>query len=811
MIQLIAMALGMAAALAAQDGAILTGAVSDPRGAAIAGAQVRLFRQDGGTVLRTVTDGRGVYRFERLAPGAFILEVEQQGFRSSTSVVRVDRSTLANSDVALALAGVHQSVIVTAAAAPQQAEEISKAVSVVTAAEIRDRNEFALTEIVRTAPGVLITTGGGPGQNASIRIRGLRADAAGVLVDGLRLRDATTLQGDASSLVPVLNFINADRVEVLRGSASSLYGTNAVGGVVNVVTGEGGSPWHGDLHAEAGNLGLYRARGAIGGGAFGDRLKFSAGFLHLNVTEGVDGNDANRSTGIQSFLRYDLAPGMNVAGRVWASGDFVRINVSPSTGGVPAANIPAAGAIPAIPLSPDGVAILNAGGRPEYGRATYVPGRDDPDNRRWTRFHTTALTFRHSPGPRAGWQASYQRVHAWREFLNGPLGGGFQPAAENYSNYVGDIDTFDVRGNAQPAAWISLTGGYEFEREAYFDRQLNNLPPPGLISVRTRISQRAHAGYFASRLGMLDRRLHVSFSGRAQGFRLSRPEFETTGAANNYAQAPLAPPKTALTGDLSIAYLFPRPATKLRAHAGNAYRAPALYERFGGGFSANPATGLVNFTAWGDPRLASDRYNSVDAGIDQYLFDTRVRLSATYFYTRIVSVSAFDFSGFINPATDPFRRSSGYLNGPGGISRGVELSWEARPQRSLALNGAYTYANVNQDRALTVAGFFKTFGTPAHLATLVATKRWTRRFDTTADVFRGSGYYTPFFALTSSRAFEFPGFTKVDLGAAYRFREGEAGSARVFGKVENVFNERYYHNGWLAPRATFVIGLGYGF
>jgi iron complex outermembrane receptor protein len=201
----------------------------------------------------------------------------------------------------------------------------------------------------------------------------------------------------------------------------------------------------------------------------------------------------------------------------------------------------------------------------------------------------------------------------------------------------------------------------------------------------------------------------------------------------------------------------------------------------------------------------------VDGGFDQYLFNNRLRFSATYFYTRIVSITAFDSSGFVRPDTDPFGRSLGYINGPGGISRGFELGVEARPIRGLTLNAAHTYVRAGQDRPSNIPGFYKLAGTPAHLTSFVVTRQWTRRIDTTVDVFRSSGYYTGFFAVTSSRPFQFPGFTKVDLTAAYRFWESDRRSARLYGKVDNLFNERYYQNAWLAPRATFLFGLGYGF
>ena len=67
-----------------------------------------------------------------------------------------------------------------------------------------------------------------------------------------------------------------------------------------------------------------------------------------------------------------------------------------------------------------------------------------------------------------------------------------------------------------------------------------------------------------------------------------------------------------------------------------------------------------------------------------------MRASATYFYTYLQNVITFDFSGFINPATDPFGRFGGYRNTKGGIARGVELSSDANVTRSLTVSAAYT-------------------------------------------------------------------------------------------------------------------------
>jgi vitamin B12 transporter len=803
------LAASLAASAFAQSGITLRGRVKDPQDAAIPAATLRLFRQDTGTSLRGLTDNEGRYSFERLTAGSFLLQVEKEGFQSMTKDIEIKSDTSIN--VTLQVAGVSDSVLVTAAGAPQKLDEISKAVSVVSSEEIRNRDEYALSETLRTVPGLLITNGGGPGQNTSIRIRGLRTDAAAVLVDGLRFRDATTTQGDSSSFMSTFNIVSPDHIEVLRGSASSLYGTNAVAGVINVVTQEGGGPLHGEWQGEGGSLGLLRTRANVGGGAFGDRFKYSAGLLHLNIRHGIDGHDANRSTGGQGFARYDLLPDASLTGRFWGSDDFVQTNISPTTTGVPAANFPTSAIIPATPLSSSNVAILSARGVPDYTGATFIPGRDDPDSRRASRFYTGALTFRQALSARTSWQASYQRVHTSRVFENGPAGTGSQPAVSNYSRYAGDIDTINAQATGQLASWFALTGGYEYEREGYFDTQTNNLPGTRLFTERTTIGENSYAGYFAGRLSLAKRRLQLTFSGRAQNFQLANPRFQYTGTASPYAAVKLSDPAAAFTGDVSAAYLIAATNTKLRAHFGNAYRAPSLFERFGGGFSNNPVNGDTVFTAFGDPRLSPDRYNSVDGGVDQYLFQNRVRVALTYFYTRVVSITAFDSSGVVRPATDPFGRTSGYINGSGGISRGVEFAAEARPIKTLTLSGSYTYVNENTDRDISVAGFWKILGVPAHTASVVATKYWGRKLDTTFYLFRSSLYYTSFFAVTRSRAFEFPGFTKGTLVASYRVWENERRSARLYGKVDNLFNQRYYQNGWLAAGATAIAGIGYSF
>jgi vitamin B12 transporter len=798
----------LAVSLTAQSQSEVSGQVKDSQGRVVPDTRLWLFRQDLSEPVITFSDAQGDFRFEGIQPGAVVVEVQKEGFRSQAINLQVDKHSPKVLDVTLDIAGVNETVIVTAGGEAQTAAEVSKAYSNISRDEIVNRNEYSIANLLATVPGVKIFNEGGPGQYTTMSIRGLPTSAGAILVDGLRFRDAATTQADATSFLSTLNVNDVDHIEVLRGSGSSLYGTNAVGGAVNIVTDQGGGATHGQIQLEGGNLGLIRGRASIAGGALKDKLKYSLGLSYLNVMSGVDGQNAYRSAGIQGSVRYDFSSKMSLSGRFWGSDDFSILDSTPTNFGIPSSNISSSIIVPAIPLSQAGVNILLAGGTPNFGNATYIPNANDPGSQAASRFENTAVIFRDVISSVVDLQASYQLVHTGRTYNDGPGGIGYQPLADDFSQYTGTINTAGLRGTARITPWFSVTGGYEYERENYFDHQNNNLPAPNLITEETHAHQQSNAGYFAAQFALLHRRLQISLSGRWQAFDLSSPNFQYNGTGNPYTNLSLTAPH-ALTGDASIAYLVSKSSTKLRAHAGNSFRAPAIFERFGGGFYNNPSNGGVIFTPYGDPRLAPDRYNSFDAGLDQYLFRNKVRVSATAFYVRIVQLIDFDSSGIVNPLTDPYGRSEGYINGAGGISRGSEVSVEARPTSSLTFSAAYTYTSSGTDQDSQVPDFYRTFDSPRHMITIVATKQWSKRFLTTVGLFHYSSYFDAYVGYL--QAYKFPGYTKANVTASYRVWEKEKKSARIYGKIDNLFNETYYVAGFFAPRTTFVTGIGYSF
>ncbi|HEX8150394.1 MAG TPA: TonB-dependent receptor plug domain-containing protein, partial [Pyrinomonadaceae bacterium] len=439
----------------AQQGATLSGRVTDPRGAGLPGASVTLHERARTQVrLSTVTDAAGAYRFERLAPGEYILEVEARGFApAAAQAFGVARDAASTRDVRLEVAGVSAEVVVTAADAPQTVDEVSKAVTSVTRREIEERDEATLTDALTTVPGLRVQQLGGPGSLVSVKTRGLRNQDTSVLIDGLRFRDPAAPEADASSLLSDIQVTGAGRVEVLRGSGSSLYGTNAMGGVVNVVTEEGGGPFRGQLFAEGGGLGFARGRAQFSGSAGqAERLVWSAGVSHLNVSEGVDGDDAARSTNAQGRALFRLAPTATLSARVYASDSFAQLNEEPQAVGA----LPATGVVDARPVSRAELRRFERGtplSQLNLGGANLLPAANDPDYSRAARFFSGAVTFAQRPTEAFGYSVSYHGLSTRRTLNEGPAVPGdpadffFEPRGSTVNDFDGTAHTLGARAD----------------------------------------------------------------------------------------------------------------------------------------------------------------------------------------------------------------------------------------------------------------------------------------------------------------------------------------------------------------------------
>jgi iron complex outermembrane receptor protein len=787
----------------AESGATLAGTVKDPQGRAVPGAALTLVSRTGSTGSATTSDTAGAYRFKGLPEGDYLVRVEVSGFAPFLAEdIHLPADAAETRDVVLKLAGVREQVVVTASSTPQAPEEVSKAVTVIDQTDAEARDNATLADVVDLAPSVRVQQLGGPGAFTTIQIRGMRDEDTAVLVDGLRLRDASATQADASGLIEDLLFTDANRVEVMRGSGSSLYGTNAIGGIVNVITDEGGGRTRGSVLLEGGSLDTFRGRAKVAGEWAGGRIQYSLGVAQTEVTSGLGGDQPFRDTNAQGRITFHLSPTLQLVARLYAGNSFGKVFGDPDVIG----NATGVGIVNAIPVSLAQLSLYQAGvpiAQLNGGNATFIPAPDDPDYTRAARFITGALILTGQPAAKLDYSVSYQVVANSRRYGDGPAGAGpYQPDSSTRSLYDGRIQTVNAHLNYRLGSANLFTAGYEFESENYANDNAQQFVPQAASA--TEVTQLSHTVFAQDQARFFGDRLQISGAVRAQFFTLDAPVFSPLESAP-YQNTAFPSPPAAYTGDGSIAYFFRKSATKVRAHVGRGYRAPSLFERFGTGFDP-----VFGYSVYGDPRLTPEHSIGFDTGVDRTFLGGRLKASATYFYTSLQNVINFDTSGLINPATDPWGRDVGYLNTRGGISRGVETSAAVAPTRSLNITAAYTYINAIE-RIPIVSDVLQTFVVPRNQFSLVATERATSRLLLTFDTRDSTNYLAPVYGDVVTQVYRFGGIHKVNLGASYRLPLTEYESMRFFVRAENIFNQTYFESGFPTPGRTAIGGIQFDF
>jgi len=157
-------------------------------------------------------------------------------------------------------------VTITATREPQALSRSHADIVVIDSETIRNSSADSVEDLLRRAAGVQITRNGGPGQTSGYLVRGTGTSSTVVLVDGVRIGSATLGQAELEAL----SLSQIERIEVLRGPASSLYGADAVGGVIQIFTrrGEGaprvtGAAAIGGYRSAQGELGISGSHGSF--------------------------------------------------------------------------------------------------------------------------------------------------------------------------------------------------------------------------------------------------------------------------------------------------------------------------------------------------------------------------------------------------------------------------------------------------------------------------------------------------------------------------------------------------------------------
>ncbi|AKH42869.1 vitamin B12 transporter [Altererythrobacter atlanticus] len=204
-------------------------------------------------------------------------------------------------------------IVVTANRTPVRLDQVGQSVTVLTESAIEQSQQIGVTEILAQTPGVQFSRNGGRGATTSVYIRGAETGQTVILYDGVRIHDPSTTDGGAS-LTDVMTG-DIGRIEVLRGAQSTLYGSQAIGGVINIISKTPDEPFEGSVQAEAGEQGSYLLRGGAGGKNGGLTWRVGAGYT---TTDGVSAyspgteRDGYENVSVNGRLSYEFSDNVSV-------------------------------------------------------------------------------------------------------------------------------------------------------------------------------------------------------------------------------------------------------------------------------------------------------------------------------------------------------------------------------------------------------------------------------------------------------------------------------------------------------------------
>jgi outer membrane cobalamin receptor len=296
----------------------LSGRAVDPDGRPVANALVMLVA--GGEALRsTITNARGEFAVDAPDTGSFDVRVSTAGLRGELR--NVDSAARDLGEIRLSVSAVAESVVVSAAQVDVPLSEVTSTVTVISGAELEARQIHSVADALRMVPGITVVATGGPGAVTGVFPRGGESNFTLVFVDDVPV---TAFGGEFD--FAHLSTTNVERIEIVRGPQSALFGANAIGAVVRVITRRGGAPVVSGV-VEAGGYGMDRLAGETSGangrfewGASADRLT-SDGYNGHRTAAGltVENDDYSRTSGAAAAGWRD--GGLNVRAQLRHSTD----------------------------------------------------------------------------------------------------------------------------------------------------------------------------------------------------------------------------------------------------------------------------------------------------------------------------------------------------------------------------------------------------------------------------------------------------------------------------------------------------------
>jgi iron complex outermembrane receptor protein len=316
--------LGPALAAAQTGTGTIAGTVKDGTGGALPGVTVRIVNEDTGAAVDAVSEEQGAYRAAGLAPGRYRVEAALSGFETGVQKAAVAAGQTLEISLSLAPARLSEDVVVTARRIEETVQEVPIPVSVVSGTLAADTGAFNINRLKELVPTVQFYSTNP--RNSSINIRGLGAPF-GLTNDGIEAGVGLYIDGVfyARPAAATLDFLDVERVEVLRGPQGTLFGKNTTAGAINVTTRRPTFTPETDVELTAGARGFLQMKASVSGRVLpkvAGRLSFSGtqrdGLVYNVKTERQVNNLDN--LGLRGQLLF--APSDRVA-VTWAN-DYTR-------------------------------------------------------------------------------------------------------------------------------------------------------------------------------------------------------------------------------------------------------------------------------------------------------------------------------------------------------------------------------------------------------------------------------------------------------------------------------------------------------
>jgi vitamin B12 transporter len=726
----------------------VTGTLLDSSGAGVPGVRVtaQLEGVANAPVLAATSTSDGAYSLT-LPPGRYHLQFTHESFVPRDFTFDFSAGQSRKLDLRLELQRLSSSVVVTAQAEPALEQETSASVTVITRDEIEKRQAVPLTDVLLYTPGVAVDRTGPEGGLAGIFLNGGNSYQTKVLIDGT----AVNLPGGAFDFSN-LTLDNIDKVEVVRGAESALYGTDAASGVVQVFT------HRGETRVPA--LSVFTEGGSFSTAHGGAQLSGLLGSLDYSgaasyfTSDGQGPNDSFRNRTVSGNFGYAFSETNQVR--------FALRN-NTSEAGIPGQTL----------LTPPSLHQIN-------------DLHDFSANARWD-----FLTGEHWHHQVSG-QESYHHVFTANPiqsfFATDPFAGCPQtnPAAVPTAEFC-DFTSPGAKSeynrasiNAQSSYILrkfSATAGYQYEAE---NADISFL---GIGHLR----RNNQGGYLDFRYLPVSR-LSLDFGGRAE----ANGSFGTRVVPRVGASLGLRY-SNGFWGD-----------TRYRFFYGQGIVEPRFDETAG----SSPCFP-------GNPTLKPEASKTWNTGIEQKLASDRVKISADYFSSRFYDIISFTSCSPFSPCTIPQPAGcpafwGNFFNTDLARARGTNVAVEARLVHWLMLAGNYSY---DDTRVLVSPNAFDPaeipgnhlIRRPPHSGSLTVISSFRQFNFTIAGYFSGVRTDSDFLFLGLTRN---PGYARFDIASTYNLGRGIS----LYARATNVFDKQYQDAiGFPALGRDVRVGMNYRF